>query len=152
MCGDVRMVQRGEDFRFPLEAGEAFGIVGKEIRQDLEGDFTVQCGIAGPIDLAHATGPKGGEDLVRCRGGCQGRGPKRLLRIIRASPTGAGSVLSKGAVFRSAGSRTAIHGLTLLSDHLNASEPFANLVPTGAGLVHQLFARLYANLRRSPDD
>ena len=50
---DMRMVQRGEHFRFPLKPRQSVGIRGKRSRQDLDGDLTFQPGVRRPIDLAH---------------------------------------------------------------------------------------------------
>ena len=52
--GDVRMIERGEDFGFALEAAHTVGIARKLIRQDLDGDFALQLRIACAIDLAHS--------------------------------------------------------------------------------------------------
>ena len=39
--------------------------------QDLDGDSTVQAGVAGFVDLAHAHGAEGGFDLVGAEGGAR---------------------------------------------------------------------------------
>ena len=39
---DVRMVERGEDARLPLETGESAGIRGERGWQDLQRDFPVR--------------------------------------------------------------------------------------------------------------
>ncbi len=39
---DVRMIKRGEDLGFPVEAREAVGIERELRRQDLEGDIPIQ--------------------------------------------------------------------------------------------------------------
>ena len=72
---DVRMVERGQHLRFALETGEAIRIAREGVRQDLQRDLAIQLGIARAIDLAHAAGPEGGEDLVRAEAdaGLQGR-------------------------------------------------------------------------------
>ena len=58
------MVQRGQDCGFARESGQAIGVVRKRIRQDLQRDIAIELGVARAIDLAHAAGPKGREDLV----------------------------------------------------------------------------------------
>jgi hypothetical protein len=50
---DVRMVQRGEDFRFTLKTCEPIGISGERGRQNLDRDLPLQLRIYGPIHLAH---------------------------------------------------------------------------------------------------
>ena len=37
---DVRMIERREHLRFPLQAGESIGIVGEVIRQHLQRDIS----------------------------------------------------------------------------------------------------------------
>ncbi len=76
MCAMFGWFNDARTLRFPLEAGEALGIAGKGLGQDFEGDFAVQLCIAGPIHLAHAAGPKGGEDLVRAEAGANEEGQK----------------------------------------------------------------------------
>ena len=51
MRGDVRMIQRGEDFRFALKSREPIGISRERGRQDLDRDLTLQLGIGRPIHL-----------------------------------------------------------------------------------------------------
>ena len=55
---DVRMIQRGEDLGLTFEAGEPFGVICEGLGQHLDGDASIEPGIAGPIDLAHAAGTK----------------------------------------------------------------------------------------------
>jgi hypothetical protein len=71
---DVRMIERGQDLRFALEAREAIGIVDERVRQDFDRDVAIERRIARPIDLPHAAGPKGGEDLVRTEARAAGEG------------------------------------------------------------------------------
>ena len=47
------MVQRGKEVCFTLEAGQAFGIVSEQLRQDLDGHLTAQLGIPRPVNLSH---------------------------------------------------------------------------------------------------
>ena len=58
------MVERREDFSFPLKPREPVGIRGKVGRQDLECDIPLEAGVASAIHLAHATRAKGRDDLV----------------------------------------------------------------------------------------
>ena len=50
-AGDVGMVQRGEDSGFTLEPGQAFGVIGEQIGQDLEGHIPAELRVPGPIHL-----------------------------------------------------------------------------------------------------
>ncbi len=63
---DVCVVERGQEFRFTLEAVETFSGLGEIVGQDFDGDVTAELGVARAIDLAHATGPDGLENLVMC--------------------------------------------------------------------------------------
>ena len=53
--GDVRMVERREHLRFSFEARKTVRIGGKQFRQHLERDGTIQAGVSRAIDLAHTT-------------------------------------------------------------------------------------------------
>ena len=48
------MVQRREHLRFALKPGEAIGIAGERVGQDLQRDVAIQLRIARAIHLAHA--------------------------------------------------------------------------------------------------
>ena len=62
--GDVGVVERCQQPRFALETGQAFRVLGIAGREDLDGDLPVQARIPGAVDLAHAPGPEGSDDLV----------------------------------------------------------------------------------------
>ena len=47
------MIQRGENFRFALKAGQAVEVGCERRWQDLDRDVTLQLRIARAIDLAH---------------------------------------------------------------------------------------------------
>ena len=64
---DVRMIERREDLRFALEAGETIGIVGEDVRKDLDRDVALQLRVARAIDLAHAARAERSDDLVTPR-------------------------------------------------------------------------------------
>ena len=51
--------------RFPFETGAQILALGDVFRQDLDGERAVKPGVAGFIDLAHATGSNCGEGFVR---------------------------------------------------------------------------------------
>ena len=62
---DAGMVQAGKNPCFPLEPCEAIRISGKRLGQDLQCHLTVQLGIGGLIDLAHAPlADEGGHVIV----------------------------------------------------------------------------------------
>jgi hypothetical protein len=61
---DVRMVERGNEPRLALEARADLGRACQIARQDLDRDLAAEAAVAGAIDLAHASGADGREDLV----------------------------------------------------------------------------------------
>jgi hypothetical protein len=66
---DVLMVHGGEELGFALEPGNATAIADERVRQDFDGDVPLQTGVASPVDLTHAAGTDGGEDLERPEAG-----------------------------------------------------------------------------------
>ena len=63
------MMQLGQDLRFPLESSKPLGVLGKRCRKDLDRNLSIELGVGGAIDLAHATGAQGGDDLVGAEAG-----------------------------------------------------------------------------------
>jgi len=61
---DVRVVQRCQELRFPLEASEPLFVTGELFGQDFDGDVALQLRIDGTVDLTHPTNPDGLGDLV----------------------------------------------------------------------------------------
>jgi hypothetical protein len=62
---DVRMIEGRERLRFACEAGQAIGIAGEGVRQDLQRDVAIQLRVVCAIHLTHAASAESGEDLVR---------------------------------------------------------------------------------------
>jgi hypothetical protein len=62
---DVRMVERGQSFRFALKANQPLGVGGERFRQDLQRDVPLQARVACAKDFAHAAGTDRAKDLVR---------------------------------------------------------------------------------------
>ena len=71
--GDVRMIERGQDLRFALEACEPVDIEGEELGQNLQRDVAIELGVACAIDLAHPTRTKRAEDFVRAESSAAGK-------------------------------------------------------------------------------
>ena len=73
---DVRMVEGRERPRLALEPGEPLGIVGDTLREHFERHVASERGVAGAVDLPHASGAYRGDDLVGTepRAGRQGHG------------------------------------------------------------------------------
>ena len=83
---DVRMVQGGEELGFALEPGNATPVGGERIRQDLDCDVPLQTYVASPVDLTHAPGTDGGEDLERPEAGSVCERHRGTGRIIKKWP------------------------------------------------------------------
>ena len=64
MCGDVGMIQRGEDFGLSSKSGEPLNITGHRCRQHFDRDLALQVDVECAIDLAHAAGAQQGENFV----------------------------------------------------------------------------------------
>jgi hypothetical protein len=73
------MIERGEDFRFALEAREPLGVSHHRCRQHLDGDATFQIGVGRPIHLPHTAHADLGGDFIRAEARA---GDDRHLREI----------------------------------------------------------------------
>src|SRR4029079_10976506 len=71
---DVRMIERREELRFLLEAGQAVRTLDEARRQDFQRDVAIQLGVARAIHLAHPARPDGSDDLVRTEAGPGSKG------------------------------------------------------------------------------
>jgi hypothetical protein len=69
---DVRVLERGKGPGLPLESIEPFGLGGNRLGEQLQRDVTAEPRVDRPIDLAHAPGADGGDDLVRTKSGAGG--------------------------------------------------------------------------------
>ena len=83
---DVRVIQRREDLRLPLESSEAFRIAGEQLWKDFDRDVTIQLGVAGAIDLTHPADAEEGSDLVRAEASARLQRHWWLDYIARAQP------------------------------------------------------------------
>ena len=61
---DVRVVQRGCSFGFPLEAAERLRVVGKFVGKKLQGDVATQLEVFRLVDHTHAPAADPAEDAV----------------------------------------------------------------------------------------
>ena len=61
---DVRMIQRSEKLRFPLESCEPFVIVGEFFGKNFDRDVALELRVARAIDLAHTAFSDWRDDLV----------------------------------------------------------------------------------------
>ena len=67
--GDVRMVERGEQFRFALESGQPIEILCECLREDFDRNVALEVCVARPIHLAHGAGAQCGHDLIAAESG-----------------------------------------------------------------------------------
>jgi hypothetical protein len=61
---DVKIIERRQNLRLALEAGEPFGIFSERRRQHLDRDIALELGIAGAIYLTHAAAADQRQDPV----------------------------------------------------------------------------------------
>jgi len=66
------VIERRDDFRFALKAREPIHIAGDRGGQHLDRHRPLQIVVGGAIDLAHAAGADGGDDLVRAESSASG--------------------------------------------------------------------------------
>jgi hypothetical protein len=62
--GDVGMIERGEDPRLALEAGDTVRVGRERVGQHLDGDVSSEPGVGRLVDVAHAPRPEVARDLV----------------------------------------------------------------------------------------
>ena len=63
-AGDVGVVQRSEYSRLPFEAGQPLGVLRDLLQEQLDRHLAAELRILRPIDLSHAPGTEGRNDLV----------------------------------------------------------------------------------------
>ena len=61
---DVRVVQRGRSFRFPLETAESLCVVGEFVGEELQGDVTTELEVFPFVDHTHPPASDPIEDAV----------------------------------------------------------------------------------------
>ena len=81
---DVGMIEGGQRLRFTREPRQAFHVAGDRLWQDLDGDLSIQPGIARAIHFAHAAGADRGEDLVRADSGAGERQGAAIIQDVQA--------------------------------------------------------------------
>jgi len=69
------MIELRDRACFAIEPFAELRIGGERLRENLDGNRTIEARVARLVDLPHAAGPEGGEDLVRAEAdaGLQGR-------------------------------------------------------------------------------
>jgi hypothetical protein len=63
-CTFRRMIQAGNRPCFSFKSVALFGSVGKMVRQDFDGDDTVETRVAGAVHLTHPSGANTGENFT----------------------------------------------------------------------------------------
>src|SRR5262245_38754214 len=91
--GDVRMVQRREDFRFSPESCDPFRVNRECFGKDLDGDFAIELRIARSIDLPHAADAERRKNLVWAESCTGGEG-----QTVRVNYTGVVAALRTNAL------------------------------------------------------
>jgi hypothetical protein len=74
--GDVGVIQRREDLGFTSKPGEPLSVRGHRVRQDLDGDLSLEPGVQRPVHLPHPANSNLRGDLVGADAGAgrQGHG------------------------------------------------------------------------------
>src|SRR5262245_43847215 len=61
--GNIRMIESGEQLRFPLESRRTIGVTGESSRQEFDGDVSSELRVRRLINLSHTTCPEVARDL-----------------------------------------------------------------------------------------
>ena len=64
-CRDMRMIKRGKELCFALEACQTFLVVREHLGQYFDCHVALQVCVAGLVDLTHPTGAEQVEDFIR---------------------------------------------------------------------------------------
>ena len=87
--GDARVVERGEDLRLALEAGQPIGIGGEGLGKQLDRDVAAELRVRRPVDVAHpARADRGGDPVLgeSVAGGQGQAGAQSTAAGFRARP------------------------------------------------------------------
>jgi len=63
-CGNVGVIQRGQDLRFTLKPRHPFGVTRERFWQDFRRDIAPELGIPGTIYFAHSARTNSSEDFI----------------------------------------------------------------------------------------
>jgi hypothetical protein len=103
------VIQRREQLRFPLEAGDPLLVFEELFRQDLDRDLPAEAGVSRAVDLSHPSRAKRTEDFVGAETG-SGRETQSPASLDRQSvPTTNGSnstFVPAGAIVKQFASRS----------------------------------------------
>ncbi len=70
-----------------MEPGQAFGIIGEDVREDFEGHIPAELGISGAVHLAHAALADEGGDFVGAEERAWAEGHGKMARVYRSGPS-----------------------------------------------------------------
>ena len=76
------MIERGQDLRFALEAGEPVGVEGEQFGEDLQRDVAIELRVVRAIDLPHPARAQGRLNLVRAKARASGQGHEARLILV----------------------------------------------------------------------
>jgi hypothetical protein len=88
-CADMRMVQRGEHSRFPLETRQTFRIGAEDARQDFDRDIAPEPRVARAIHLPHPARPEQPLQLKRANSSAGQHGRTGIRDHLRGDRHGA---------------------------------------------------------------
>jgi len=71
---DVGMAECGDGLGLLLKTAKALGVAGERGREDFDGDVAIEAGVAGSVDLTHASCSKRCEDFIGPSLAPEGRG------------------------------------------------------------------------------
>ena len=92
------MVQRREDFRFALKAGQSVRVGCQRRWEDLDGDLTLQLRVCRPIDFPHPTHAKLSGDFVWAEEGAGREGQAIFVDYTGGTAALTGLLLRDAAV------------------------------------------------------
>lgn len=91
---DVRVIERRQQLRFPLEARHVLGVAGQRGGKRFDSDVAIELRVAGTVDFAHAACTERREDAV---GPSLSPGERGMAGSISLAYSGKGSPTSPSA-------------------------------------------------------
>ena len=85
---DVRMIQRGEHPRLPLEAREPLGVARERVRQELDRDIALELRVARAVHLTHAARTEQGLHLIHTKSLAFHHQPRLVTSVVAPNHRG----------------------------------------------------------------